>query len=64
LKLKEFPGIGYDSADRMKRKVIGFSLERMMNAPVMVRERLFRAARALESANIPYAVAGDMAVAM
>ncbi len=39
------------------------SWERMSNAVERVRQRLFRAARILEQANIPYAVAGGNAVA-
>ena len=41
-----------------------FSLERMANAVEKVRQRLLRAARALEAAKIPYAVAGGNAVAL
>src|SRR5277367_56206 len=41
-----------------------FSLERMLNAPERVKQRLFRAAAALEAAKIPYAVAGGNAVAL
>jgi hypothetical protein len=41
-----------------------FSLARMVNAPEKVRQRLLRAADALESANVPYAVVGDNAVAI
>ena len=41
-----------------------FSLERMVNAVEKVRQRLLRAADALESAKIPYAVAGGNAVAL
>src|SRR5215469_15163672 len=41
-----------------------FSLERMVNAVEKVRQRLLRAARALEQAGIPYAVAGGNAVAI
>jgi hypothetical protein len=41
-----------------------FSLERMVNAPEKVRQRLLRAADALESANVPYAVVGGNAVAL
>ncbi len=40
-----------------------FSLERMVSAVEKVRERLLRAAAALERANVPYAVAGGNAVA-
>lgn len=39
------------------------SWERMSNAVERVRARLLRAARALEQANVPYAVAGGNAVA-
>ena len=39
------------------------SLERMVRAVEKVRDRLLRTARALEAAGIPYAVAGDNAVA-
>jgi Nucleotidyl transferase AbiEii toxin, Type IV TA system len=41
-----------------------FSLERMVNAVEKVRQRLLRAAEALEFARIPYAVAGGNAVAL
>jgi hypothetical protein len=41
-----------------------FSLDRMVNAVEKVRQRLFRAADALTSAGIPYAVAGGNAVAL
>jgi hypothetical protein len=41
-----------------------FSLERMLNAPERVKQRLFRAAAALEAAKIPYAVADENAVAV
>src|SRR5580704_3906602 len=41
-----------------------FSLERMLNAPERVKQRLLRAAAALESAKIPYAVVGGNAVAL
>ena len=40
-----------------------FSLERMVRAVEKVRERLLRAATALETAGIPYAVTGGNAVA-
>lgn len=40
-----------------------FSWERMIQAVEKVRERTLRAARALEAADIPYAVAGGNAVA-
>lgn len=41
-----------------------FSLERMVNAVEKVRTRLLRAAAALETAKVPYAVAGGNAVAL
>jgi len=41
----------------------GVSWERMSNAVERVRQRLLRAARALELAEVPYAVAGGNAVA-
>ena len=41
-----------------------FSLDRMVRAVEQVRERLLRAARALENAGVPYAVAGGNAVAL
>jgi hypothetical protein len=41
-----------------------FSLHRIVNAVEKVRARLLRAAAILESAKIPYAVAGDCAVAL
>lgn len=41
-----------------------FSLERMLNAPERVKQRLFRTAAALEAAKVPYAVAGGNAVAL
>jgi hypothetical protein len=41
-----------------------FSLDRMVRAVEKVRERLLRAAGALERAGIPYAVAGGNAVAL
>lgn len=41
-----------------------FSLDRMVNAVEKVRQRLLRAAGALESADIEYAVAGGNAVAL
>ena len=40
-----------------------FSLDRMVNAVEKVRQRLLRAAQALQSANVPYAVVGGNAVA-
>ena len=45
--------------------VIGpFSLERVVHAVEKVRQRLLRASAALRAANVPYAVAGDNAVAL
>ena len=41
-----------------------FSLDRMVSAVEKVRQRLLRAAQALESANLKYAVAGGNAVAL
>ena len=41
-----------------------FSLERIVNAVEKVRQRLLRAAAALRAANVPYAIAGDNAVAL
>src|SRR2546421_253278 len=41
-----------------------FSLDRMVSAVEKVRQRLLRAAKALNSAGIPYAVAGGNAVAL
>ena len=41
-----------------------FSLDRMVNAVERVRQRLLRAATALEAAGVPYAVADDNAVAV
>jgi hypothetical protein len=41
-----------------------FSLERMLNAPERVKQRIFLAAAALEAAKIPYAVADENAVAV
>jgi hypothetical protein len=41
-----------------------FSLERAVNAVEKVRQRLLRAAAALDSAKVPYAVAGGNAVAL
>src|SRR5476651_1736188 len=40
-----------------------FSLQRMVRAVEKVRERMLRAAKALEQAGIPYAVVGGNAVA-
>ncbi len=40
-----------------------FSLERMVRAVEKVRDRLLRAARALDDAGVPYAIAGGNAVA-
>jgi hypothetical protein len=41
-----------------------FSLERMVNAVEKVRQRLLKAAAALETAKVPYAVAGGNAIAL
>jgi hypothetical protein len=41
-----------------------FSLDRMVRAVELVRERLLRATAAIEAVQIPYAVAGDHAVAL
>lgn len=41
-----------------------FSLDRMVNAVETVRRRLLKAAKTLESAGVPYAVAGGNAVAL
>jgi hypothetical protein len=41
-----------------------FSLDRMVNAVEKVRQRLLRAAGALEGAGVPYAIAGGNAVAL
>jgi hypothetical protein len=41
-----------------------FSLDRMVNAVERVRQRLLKATAALQAAGIPYAVAGDNAVAL
>jgi hypothetical protein len=41
-----------------------FSLDRMVSAVEKVRQRLLRAAAALESAGVPYAIAGGNAVAL
>jgi hypothetical protein len=41
-----------------------FSLERVVTAVEKVRQRLLRAAAALQAANVPYAVAGGNAVAL
>lgn len=41
-----------------------FSLDRMVNAVEKVRQRLLRAAGALEGARVPYAIAGGNAVAL
>ncbi len=41
-----------------------FSLDRMVNAVESVRRRLLKAAKSLESAGVPYAVAGGNAVAL
>jgi hypothetical protein len=47
----------------MSVALMPFSLDRMVSAVEKVRERLLRATRALEEANLPYAVAGGNAVA-
>src|SRR5438309_935921 len=47
----------------MSVAALPFSLDRMVRAVEKVRERLLRAAAALEAAAIPYAVAGGNAVA-
>ncbi len=44
--------------------MLPFSLDRVVRAVELVRERLLRATAALESAGIPYAVAGGNAVAL
>ena len=41
-----------------------FSLDRMVNAVEKVRQRLLRASAALETARVPYAIAGGNAVAL
>jgi hypothetical protein len=41
-----------------------FSLDRVVNAVEKVRQRLFKATAALNAAGVPYAVAGDNAVAL
>lgn len=41
-----------------------FSLDRMVNAVEKVRQRLLRASAALETAQVPYAIAGGNAVAL
>ena len=41
-----------------------FSFDRVVSAVEKVRQRLFRATAALEAAGVPYAVAGDNAVAV
>src|SRR5712671_3895279 len=41
-----------------------FSLDRMVSAVEKVRQRLLRAAAALEAAGVPYAIAGGNAVAL
>src|ERR1700689_2729396 len=41
-----------------------FSLDRVVRAVELVRERLLRATAALENAGIPYAVAGGNAIAL
>lgn len=53
------------STARSDRAAFGpFSLERAVNAVERVRQRLLRAAAALERAGVEYAVAGDNAVAL
>src|ERR1043166_9035615 len=47
----------------MRAELAPVSWERMIRAVEKVRERMLRAARALEGANVPYAVAGGNAVA-
>src|ERR1043166_9168656 len=47
----------------MRAELAPVSWERMIRAVEKVRERMLRAARALEKANVPYAVAGGNAVA-
>jgi hypothetical protein len=41
-----------------------FSLERVVSAVERVRQRLLRAAAALQAANVPYAIVGGNAVAL
>src|SRR5437016_2407746 len=54
--------LGYNRI--MSQKPLGeFSLERMVRAVEKVRERLQRATAALQTAGVPYAVAGGNAVA-
>ncbi len=48
----------------MSRILGPFSLDRLVLAVELVRQRLLRATRALEAAGIPYAVAGGNAVAL
>ncbi len=48
----------------MAPKLGPFSLDRVVRAVELVRERLLRATAALEAAGIPYAVAGGNAVAL
>lgn len=48
----------------MPISVAPFSLERVVNAVEKVRQRLLRACAALQSAGLPYAVAGGNAVAL
>lgn len=58
-RLEEVPDLGYDDP------VMGpFSLDRVVRAVELVRQRLLRATAALEAAGIPYAVAGGNAVAL
>ena len=49
---------------RMSATLGAFSLDRMVNAVEKVRQRLLRAAQALEKAGVAYAVAGGNAVAL
>ena len=48
----------------MSAPLFSFSFDRVVDAVERVRERLFRAARALDAAGLPYAVAGGNAVAV
>lgn len=68
LKAKYLAGVSElpAGADRHDMAVISYkevSWERMSNSVEKVRQRLLRAARALEEVNVPYAVAGGNAVA-
>jgi len=57
-------GVGLRDGSRMlKVKIAGVSWERIISAVEKVRQRLLRAAAALEKAGIPYAVTGGNAVA-